>query len=692
MNARNIFFAASLAPLAVAPAAETTVLPPVVVSVSRAPETADRLPVSVKVLDAVTLREAPGLAIDDILRGVAGFSLFRRASSLAAHPTAQGVSLRGLGASGTSRSLVLLDGVPLNDPFGGWIYWSKLPREALDRIEVVRGGGSDTWGSGALGGVVQVFSAPPNARGGKLSMIGGESATASVEAVEAEPAGPGWLQLDVRWFNTDGWFVVGPDQRGPIDRKAGSAHRLLSGSWSLPAGGGAQLTATARWFDEKRDNGTHFTGNETREAAASLRLEGGTPGGAAWALTAYGQTQKFSSTFSSVDAARAVETPASDQYSVPANTTGFALTARWPGADAQSPLTTAGIDARWIDGETREYFSFNDGNFTRRRVAGGEQYLAGAFVRHECEIVPGWRLSAGARADYWALRDGHRRENDRAAGAVLRNDHYANRDGWELSPAAGLVWRPVDGFRFRGAAYQAFRAPTLNELYRPFRVGSAITEASNTLVPEQLRGIEAGAEWRRGAFEFTATGFLNRLEHAITNATVARGPGNIPGFGFVPAGGVARRRTNLDEVRVQGWESSAAFSPRPELRFTAEYLFTQNTVQADSAHPELAGRSLAEVPHSQFIVEGRWHAPAGMEVIVRARRTGAQYEDDENTLRLAPATVVDVSLRRRFANRREVFVLVENLFHERVENGLSPDGIFTLASPRLWRVGLRISW
>ena len=77
---------------------------------------------------------SPALTLDDFLRRVPGFTLFRRTSSLVAHPTAQGVSLRGVGPSGASRSLVLADGIPLNDPFGGWVYWSRVPAP-LDRSD-----------------------------------------------------------------------------------------------------------------------------------------------------------------------------------------------------------------------------------------------------------------------------------------------------------------------------------------------------------------------------------------------------------------------------------------------------------------------------------------------------------------------------------------------------------------------------
>jgi outer membrane receptor protein involved in Fe transport len=98
--------------------------------------------------------------LDDALRQVVGFGLFRRPGSRTANPTAQGVSLRGLGASGASRALVLVDGQPLNDPFGGGVYWGRVPRDAVGEVEVLRGGASDLYGSTALGGVVQVLTRP----------------------------------------------------------------------------------------------------------------------------------------------------------------------------------------------------------------------------------------------------------------------------------------------------------------------------------------------------------------------------------------------------------------------------------------------------------------------------------------------------------------------------------------------------
>jgi outer membrane receptor protein involved in Fe transport len=115
---------------------------------------------SIRVLSKTELDSTAAVRMDDVLRQIPGFQLFRRSGSRSANPTSQGVSLRGVGASGASRSLVLADGIPLNDPFGGWVYWGRIPRESLSHIEVMRGGASDLYGTGALGGVIQLLTKP----------------------------------------------------------------------------------------------------------------------------------------------------------------------------------------------------------------------------------------------------------------------------------------------------------------------------------------------------------------------------------------------------------------------------------------------------------------------------------------------------------------------------------------------------
>jgi outer membrane receptor protein involved in Fe transport len=118
---------------------------------------------SIATLSSTDLSTTAAATLDDTLRQVPGFSLFRRSGSRTANPTSQGVSLRGVGASGASRALVLADGIPLNDPFGGWVYWSRVPRTSVQSVEVLRGGASHLYGSAALGGVVHLLTREPQA-------------------------------------------------------------------------------------------------------------------------------------------------------------------------------------------------------------------------------------------------------------------------------------------------------------------------------------------------------------------------------------------------------------------------------------------------------------------------------------------------------------------------------------------------
>ena len=156
--------AAVLLLLAAAPARaqdEAERLEPVVVTATRTEQRLGETPASVTVLTREDIGRTAAQSLDDLLRQVPGFSLFRRSSSLVSHPTTQGVSLRGIGPSGASRALVLLDGIPINDPFGGWVYWDRVPLQSVEQVEVVRGGGASVWGNYALGGVINIITRRP---------------------------------------------------------------------------------------------------------------------------------------------------------------------------------------------------------------------------------------------------------------------------------------------------------------------------------------------------------------------------------------------------------------------------------------------------------------------------------------------------------------------------------------------------
>lgn len=662
---------------------------PIVVTATHAQIPAAESAAAVRVLDREKMDNSPAFTPDDLLRGAAGFGLFRRAGSLTANPTTQGVSLRGLGANGASRSLVLLDGVPLNDPFGGWVAWGKIPALTLDRVEVVSGGGSAAWGAGVLGGVAQFLSSPPEAGRGAARVAAGSYGLLAAEAAQDFAAGEGAVRFEARALDYDGWIPAAPAQRGTADRPAGQRHRLAALTWRTPLGKNAGLRLTARRYDEDRANGTAGTDNRTREHALSLRLDGSAGAGGSWHASAFVQSQEFSARFTAVDAARANETPASAQFAVPATAAGLA--AHWA-RDGAPGRWQVGADWRLVRGETREDFLFTDGRFTRRRHAGGEQGLGGLFVRAETAGPAGWRASAALRLDHARRADGHRRESDRLTGAATRMEDFPDRTTTRLHPEIGLIWQATENLRWRALVRKAFRPPTLNELHRPFRVGNTATEPNDALRDERLAAWELGGEWRvTGVLTLSATWFDNRLSDAVANVTVGRGPGVVPGFGFLPEGGVARRRLNLDELRSRGIEARLQLDLGKHWSAAFEGQWIDARVARADGAPALTGKRPAQTPTHSLVAELRGKAGPWAGAI-RVRRNGAQFEDDENALRLAPATTADALVRFAAGQGWEISLTGENLLDAAVENSRTSAGLVTRAAPRTAWVALRREW
>lgn len=603
--------------------------------------------------------------------------------------------------------------MPLNDPFGGWVAWTKIPRDGL-RAELVPGGGATAWGNAALGGVVQLFSPEPQLNATAVVIGSGARDTRSLELSHCRGSGLEEFDFSGRIFSTAGFPLVAPERRGAIDIPAWSRHRWLSGRWKHSFSPSLMLTTSARIYEEFRGNGTPFTRNGTREKFASISLKGGPREDFLWRADGYVQDQSFASTFSSVNAARTAETPASDQFAVPATAFGAAWSGAWQHVGGSK--SSAGADLRFTRGETRENFTFTAGNFTRRRIAGGEQTFGGLFALHERPLAPDLRATFGARLDRWRDTAGHRRETDRNTAAIFRDDHYAGQSGTEFSPSAGLVWRQTETWRLRANAQQSFRRPTLNELYRPFRQGANVTEANATLRTEHVRSGEAGVEWipiflsdqpaplgviqlshfkpppRKPLLTLSATAFWNDLRDAVGNVTLVRGPGTFPLFGAIAAGGFGRQKLNLDRLRVQGLELSAKWTPAPTVTFTAELLFNDATVRRATLAPALVGKRVAQVPRRNASLGATWRAPGGIVLTPRVRWIGRQFEDDENALILGECVVTDLGASRALTKHLELFLTCENLGATRLETGRSADGVVNIGTPRLFLAGLRGHW
>jgi outer membrane receptor protein involved in Fe transport len=432
-------------------------------------------------------------------------------------------------------------------------------------------------------------------------------------------------------------------------------------------------------FHDGRERGTAFSNIVTDGADAAVRVVG--RGGWQWSALGYLQVRSFYNSFASVSAGRAAATRTSEQYNVPSTGLGARLELRPPLGPVQLRL---GADTRETSGETREFFAFQNGAGTRERRAGGLTRTLGGFAEASVEQGP-FILTGGGRIDRWWIEDGHLL----ASGAGLTDQLFPDRSGWEPTARGGLAWRAASGLTLRGAAYLGWRLPTLNELYRPFRVGADATAANAQLEPERLRGAEVGVEWRpRAGARLAVTAFSNELDGAIANVTRGTGPGIFPGVGFVAAGGAYRRRENLESIASRGVEVDGELS-LGRWRLAGGYSFADGRVEAAGAAAPLDGLRPAQTPRHSGSVSLAWRGDEGASALVAARYVGEQFEDDLNAQALPEAVTVDAAAAWPLARNLMLEARAENLLDARVVAGISASGVIERATPQTLWIGLR---
>ena len=665
------------------PAAAQQAAPPEIVVTGRglADAPSDRA-FDIVVIDRARIQANAADRLESVLSDAAGLQQFRRSDSRSANPTSQGISLRGLGGNASSRALLLLDGVPQADPFGGSVPFPAYATDRLGRIRITRGGGSGVAGPGALAGTVEIDSAlPADLSPVAVRASGGSRASLDGQATAALIRPGGFATLSTAYARGDGFVPVVAANRGPIDRPA-PYEQASAAVRAAVALGTAELQVNVGGFTDRRERGTPFTGNRSEGADASVRLVG--RGRWRWSVLGYGQTRAFASSFAAINAARTTATQTLNQYNTPATGVGARV-------EVQPPLGEAvtlrlGVDARDVEGRTQELFTFVAGAPIRRRVAGGENSTAGLFADGSVEAGR-LTLSLGGRVDRWRIADGFLVERPLAGGAALTDLRYPERTGTEATGRAGVAWRPVPPLTLRAAGYRGWRLPTLNELYRPFRVGADATAADATLKPEHLDGWEAGATLANGSLSVQATWFDNSLSDAIANVTAGQGPGIFPQVGFVGAGGVFRRRANLDAIRARGLELDTAWRPGA-VGVRASWQHVSPRVEASGAAAALDGLRPAQTPRDQVSATLDWRR-GERSAALTLRHAARQFEDDANTRSIAPATTLDTFAALPLADALALELRAENVTNTRVEAGIAGAGIVERATPRTLWLGLR---
>ncbi|MFZ2995424.1 TonB-dependent receptor [Sphingobium sp.] len=617
------------------------------------------------ILDRARLQDSASGRIESVLGDVAGFQQFRRSDSRSANPSAQGATLRALGGNASSRTLVLLDGVPMADPFFGYIPFSALVPDRLSVVRVTRGGGIGAFGAGAVAGTIEMASATRDQLPtlSASAFYGSRNATEIAASVTPD-LGNGYVSLSGRWDRGDGF------QTTPVAQRVAATVPAAYDSWSTNLRAVAPLSATSelqfRATVFQDDRTLRFAGADSRSQGqdASIRYIARGP----WQVDAlaYIQARNFANV---VISSSAPFRKSLNQRNTPSTGLGGKIELRPPvGADH---VLRIGIDTRFATGDMVEdayNASIASNPVTFRRHAGGQQQTSGLFVEDDWTLGR-LILTGGLRGDRWTITNGFYRQVNATTDAVSANA-YADRSGWEMSGRAGALYHASDALALRAAAYSGFRLPTLNELYRPFVVFPITTQANAALQPERLKGAEVGLDLTPvPGITLSATGFYNRLDDAIANITLTP---------------TTRRRGNVDRIVAKGVELTAA-ARLGDLNLSASYAYSHSSVHAPGA--AFDGLTPAQSPRHAASATIAYGPATGLTLSTTLRYVARQYEDDLQSDVLPDALTIDAIARLPLWDGARLVVRGENLFDAQIV-ARNAGGSMDLGTPRTLWVGV----
>jgi len=651
----------------------------VTVTAYRAPISELSSPATARLLDEQALQSTAGPTLDDQLRQIPGLELFRRSSSLVANPTSQGMSLRGLGSTSASRTLVTDDDVPLNDPLGGWIHWQELPALTIRQVELVRGGASDLYGSSAIGGVVNVVPLQPTANAAQLrSSYGGEQ-TWTEDLMAETVHGPWGLLFGAGDLGTDGYIQEAPFQRGPVDQPSNvhSENGLLIADRTLAS---LRLFVRGSGFNDDRNNGTPYQKNGTRLWRYSTGGDWNAPHNATFALRLYGASEHYHQTFSSISnlpnfglaacSYRCGETPTRFSQ-VPDNELGAA--AHWSQPVGTGLLLLAGADTHDLRLWDREQTYGSAAALTNLHDHERDSALYGeAMATHKA-----WTMTASARIDWFQNFDGRllafNGTNWTPAPAAKQPTQQSFTS---FDPRIGLARKLSDHWALSASGFRAFRAPTPNELYRSTQVGNQLTLPNGTLNAERATGFETGLATQHNWGVIRTSFFLTQVNRPISAVTT--NPTSSP---------ILLMRENLGQIESKGASVDFELSPWRFLSLDGGYQYAHATVTRGTAATGKTdlGNWIPEVARNLATLNLRASQNKLGSLSFEGRLSGHQFDDDANAYLLHGYFRLDAYASHDIGRRWQIFAAGENLLNRQIEVALTPTE--TLGQPRVARAG-----
>lgn len=658
----------------------------VVVSATRTPMEANKVASTVNVLTPEQVQQSPAREAQDMLREIPAVELPRSSSLVGG--TAQIVSIRGVDEG---RTAVLFDGVPINDAWGEWIDWGRAPKSMLDRVEVVEGGTSSLYGNGAMGGVISFYSRPMSPGSMDVQVDGGSRDAQHAYIAGGLPvAGPLTLSAYGDYLANGGYNLIDPAHRGPVDVASQVIQRNAYARFNYAPSATWSTYLTGHLFGDSRGLGTPLSFANRDQQNLDFGLDHSAIANGTLAVRAWDgrQIENQRSTNVRSPATRSAE-DSSVNAQIPSHDWGAsAIWSRGGVIGLQS--FSVGADFRHDQGDYNE-IDYNTscpgaacGSVVRQVSSGGDQNLGGAFVQGIAAPITPLQLELSARVDQWDNSNGH--SLDAAAG----NTTYPDKHKTAFSPRLGVRYQVTSSFALRGAAYKAFRAPNLAELYRKQISATSITVPNPDLSPETAVGREAGFDWQPMEWlQLKGTYYVAEYNDFNVPVTLTTDKPAVCG-----AIAQCRQRLNINKSRSQGGEAYIALRPVQQLFVSAGVNYDDARQQsglpagtADDHKPHIN-----RVPSPRQTIRATWTSP-----LLGSWTAMWRHEGRTTTLQglaLDPFSVVDVDVQREVARGLRAFVSVENVGNVSYQINKAGQGtptnpyILSLGLPRTVRVGV----
>ena len=622
------------------------------------------LPVSATVLPREEVLDTPGRTIEESLRYVAGVNL-QRDNSDVIFPLNPSISMRGIGVGDTAtRSLVLMDQLPLNGGFFGTVFWNRVPKYSVEQVEVVRGASSSLFGSFAEGGVVNVVTHVPEKRELTVDATYGQNDRFQGTAQYGDYLLNGKVaySLTANYYQTRGYFQYPKDQLRPIDERIAADMTALQGRFDF------KFSDTVKAFFR--------AGNDNQNRDGGVRLEKtnvdvpDVGGGLVFDLKRNGLVDVrgfYSHEDFRVDNVREVDdndTFVSNRHHTNSNLFGFSSQWSRPLRGAFSHFT-AGVDFRRVDGLNNQDV-FNEPQILASTIlGGGTQTSVGIFGEISIHPVDRLEVLASLRFDHFSETDGRIVTNDTP-------DLFPDRTFNVASPRISARYQFSQPVALRASYYQGFRAPTLAERYRSFETPSFRGLSNPDLKEERLRGGEAGVDINAGRFSGQVNFFYNHLSDFVGSAEV----GDVDGkFTVINA--------NIGAIRSQGVEFMANVRLHRRLALLADYTYTDakviegefsgNDVEGAPRHVASLGLHFAGLRGESFDIRGRW--------------VDKTFQDISNEGVMGDHFVADLFASYPVHHHVDLVLAAENLLNRQyVADGFAQ----TLGAPRQISGGVRL--